>query len=59
MPRVGFEPTIPVFERATIFHALERATTGSAEDITIDFRELWYDNGEWVQLARDIIIDYN
>jgi hypothetical protein len=24
MPRVGFEPTIPLFERANIFHALNR-----------------------------------
>jgi hypothetical protein len=29
MPRVGFEPTIPVFERAKTVHALERAATGS------------------------------
>jgi hypothetical protein len=27
MPKVGFEPTIPVFERANIFHALDRAAT--------------------------------
>jgi hypothetical protein len=27
MPRVGFEPTIPVFERAKIVHALYRAAT--------------------------------
>jgi hypothetical protein len=25
MPRVGFEPTIPVFERAKAIHALDRA----------------------------------
>jgi hypothetical protein len=25
MPRVGFEPTIPVFERAKMVHALDRA----------------------------------
>jgi hypothetical protein len=25
MPRVGFEPTIPVFERTKTFHALDRA----------------------------------
>jgi hypothetical protein len=25
MPRVGFEPTTPVFERAKIVHALDRA----------------------------------
>jgi hypothetical protein len=27
MPQVGFEPTIPVFERAKTVHALERAAT--------------------------------
>jgi hypothetical protein len=26
MPQVGFEPTIPVFERAKTIHALDRAT---------------------------------
>jgi hypothetical protein len=25
MPRMGFEPTIPVFERAKAFYALDRA----------------------------------
>jgi hypothetical protein len=27
MPRVGFEPTIPVFERAKTVHAFDRETT--------------------------------
>jgi hypothetical protein len=27
MPRVGFEPTIPVFERPKTIHALDRAAT--------------------------------
>jgi hypothetical protein len=27
MPQVGFEPTIPVFERAKTVHALDRAVT--------------------------------
>jgi hypothetical protein len=27
MPRVGFEPMIPVFERAKKVHALDRAAT--------------------------------
>jgi hypothetical protein len=27
MPRVGYEPTIPVFERAKTVHALDRAAT--------------------------------
>jgi hypothetical protein len=28
MRSVGFEPTIPVFERAKTVHALDRAATG-------------------------------
>jgi hypothetical protein len=28
MPQVGFEPTIPAFERAKTFHALDCAATG-------------------------------
>jgi hypothetical protein len=27
MPRVGFKPTIPVFEQAKTVHALDRAAT--------------------------------
>jgi hypothetical protein len=27
MPQVGFEPTVPVFERAKIVHALDLAAT--------------------------------
>jgi hypothetical protein len=27
MPSVGLEPTIPVFERAKTYHALDRAVT--------------------------------
>jgi hypothetical protein len=27
MPRVGYEPTIPVFKRAKTVHALDRAAT--------------------------------
>jgi hypothetical protein len=27
MPRMGFEPTVPMLERVTIFHALDRAVT--------------------------------
>jgi hypothetical protein len=29
MPQAGFEPTIPVFERAKKVHALDRAVTVS------------------------------
>jgi hypothetical protein len=36
MPRVGFEPTIPAFQRAKIVHALDRATTViSLDGITV------------------------
>jgi hypothetical protein len=33
IPRVSFEPTIPVFERAKIVHALDRAATVIDEHI--------------------------
>jgi hypothetical protein len=33
MPWVGFEPTIPVFERAKTFYALDRAATVIGKDI--------------------------
>jgi hypothetical protein len=32
MPRMGFEHTIPVFERAKTFHALDRAATVTGEN---------------------------
>jgi hypothetical protein len=32
MPRVGFEPTIPVLEGANTFHALDRAATVIGRD---------------------------
>jgi hypothetical protein len=31
MPLVGFEPTIPVFERAEVFHASDPAATVTGE----------------------------
>jgi hypothetical protein len=35
MPRVGFEPTIPAFERAKTVHALDRAATViGCDDVT-------------------------
>jgi hypothetical protein len=41
MSRVGFEPTIPAFEREKTVHALDRATTGSASThlLTINLYE--------------------
>jgi hypothetical protein len=40
MSKVGFEPTIPVFERAKTVHALDRAATviGSAETTIAYYR---------------------
>jgi hypothetical protein len=40
MPQVGFEPTIPVFERAKTVHALDRATTviGNLSTYLTDFK---------------------
>jgi hypothetical protein len=32
MPRVGFELTIPVFELAQTFHALDRATNAISRE---------------------------
>jgi hypothetical protein len=44
MRRVGFEPTIPVFERATTVHALDRAANvnGVYYSIKTNLRENWY-----------------
>jgi hypothetical protein len=36
MPRVRFEPTIPVFERAKTVHALDRAATTISNSNLID-----------------------
>jgi hypothetical protein len=33
MPRVGFEPTIPAFERAKTVHASDRAATVIGNDV--------------------------
>jgi hypothetical protein len=45
MPRVGFEPTIPVFERAKTVNALDRAATVIGCDVagTIQNKE-----GSWL-----------
>jgi hypothetical protein len=43
MPRVGFEPTIPVFERAKTVHALDRAATVIGETESIKITRNWPD----------------
>jgi hypothetical protein len=40
MPRMRFEPTIPAFERAKIFHALDRAATVICENIMLCLKYL-------------------
>jgi hypothetical protein len=46
MPREGVEPTIPVFERAKTFHALDRAAT------VMDSSPPWFRNTDfWYYLA--------
>jgi hypothetical protein len=46
MPRVGFEPTIPVFERGKTVHAPDRAATriGQEFDIAKLIAETHYSN---------------
>jgi hypothetical protein len=44
MPLAGFEPTMPVFERAKTFHALDRAAT-----VTGDFPQLLKENSSIIQ----------
>jgi hypothetical protein len=41
MPRVGFEPKIPVFERAKAFRALDRAATVIGEVQGYDGHEIF------------------
>jgi hypothetical protein len=50
MPLVGFEPTIPAFERAKTVHALDRAATvigemGSVEGLS----HKYYAEREWAK----------
>jgi hypothetical protein len=59
MPRVGFEPKIPLLEQAKTFHAFDRAVTViGAHDYTYIiskykfFTNLWGRTyGEWVEMA--------
>jgi hypothetical protein len=37
MPRVGFELTVPTFERAKTVHALDRATTVIGDGLLTEF----------------------
>jgi hypothetical protein len=58
MPRVGFEPTIPVFERAKTVHASDRAATvmGSWDttycDISYDIPQFLQANARMVPQMR-------
>jgi hypothetical protein len=50
MPQVGFEPTIPGFERAKTFHALDRgaAVTDGIGGIAPPFLTSTIGGGEWL-----------
>jgi hypothetical protein len=55
MPRVGFEPTIPAFERAKTVHALDR------EDTVIGWCNLWKDlfrESRWMHLILTNLIKW-
>jgi hypothetical protein len=61
MRRVGFEPTISVFERAKRVHALDRAVTvfDTRRYITDFFyrlkmgiQEIYYEGVDWIYLAH-------
>jgi hypothetical protein len=49
MPRVGIEPTIPVFERAKTVHASGRTATviGGSTSISLLLFTSALDGGEW------------
>jgi hypothetical protein len=38
MPRMGFEPTIPVFERAKSVHALDREATVIGQNVFTKYK---------------------
>jgi hypothetical protein len=47
MLQVGFEPTIPVFERAKTIHALERAATVIGRCMNCEVYLASIDKTEW------------
>jgi hypothetical protein len=50
MPRVGFEPTTPVFERPKTVHASDRAATVMGCNVALDcikVREILDSNSEY------------
>jgi hypothetical protein len=46
MPRMGFEPTTPVFERAKMVHALDRAAGHCDPQLQIKIGKLIRANGQ-------------
>jgi hypothetical protein len=53
MPRVGYEPMIPAFERAKTFHALDRAATVIGNDIGTPHRKAYCMRRVQTKDARD------
>jgi hypothetical protein len=54
MPRVGFEPSIPVFERPDTFYALDRAATVIGA-IHFMIYNVWSDNNICLNAFRSFI----
>jgi hypothetical protein len=59
MPRVRFEPTIPVFERAKTVHALDRAATmiGSNDKYHKKMSKLYKDQFNEGDLTYDVLAE--
>jgi hypothetical protein len=58
MPRMGFKPTIPVFERAKIFRALDRAATLADTSETYRTKILIGPQGDQKYFTRNIKKSY-
>jgi hypothetical protein len=58
MPRVGFEPTIPVFERVKTVYALDRQDSVIGLSFTVTFKsELLYINGIVIRESNRSVSD--
>jgi hypothetical protein len=55
MPRAGFEPLIPVFERTKTVHALDRVSTVSGRVVTTKLRYLFCISGDEYIKSIDFI----
>jgi hypothetical protein len=56
MPRVGFEPTVAVFERAKTVHTLDRAANVTGGHIITCFKTHFNENLNTKQLASLAVV---